>query len=207
MTVVRQTGTEVACSDRPGERSGDVDGCARQDEEPAPRCLIEIDLLVDDDAIGEFARAEVDVDVEHLVRMAADSLAAEPGLVAAACEASLRIAPDEVVRALNAAYRGQDKPTNVLSFPVANGPVGDPDSAHFLGDIVIAAGVLEREATDRSIPLAHHLQHLVIHGLLHLMGHDHERGPAEADRMEAIEIAALARLAVPNPYEEVLYGE
>jgi probable rRNA maturation factor len=93
---------------------------------------------------------------------------------------------------------GKDKPTNVLSFPAFEVEPG-ADLPPMLGDIVLAAETVAREAGLEEKPLEHHISHLVIHGLLHLMGHDHE-DEDEAEAMEALERATLARLAIPDPY-------
>ena len=122
-----------------------------------------------------------------------------------AVELSVRLTADEEVRALNAQWRGQDKPTNVLSFPLAEAE--DLDEADgdgpelMLGDIVLARGVCAREADDKAIPLPHHAAHLMVHGTLHLLGYDHHDDDAAAD-MEARETRALARLGIANPYED-----
>ncbi|KQW69096.1 rRNA maturation factor [Phenylobacterium sp. Root77] len=100
---------------------------------------------------------------------------------------------DESVRDLNARFRGKDYATNVLSFPAPQNPEGH------LGDIALAFGVCAREATEQGKPLAHHLQHLVAHGVLHLVGYDHEID-AEAEHMEGLERVILAGLGVPDPY-------
>jgi probable rRNA maturation factor len=102
-------------------------------------------------------------------------------------------------RRLNARYRGRDKPTNVLSFPVAELPAGPPGPARPLGDLVICPEVLRAEAREQHKSLRAHWAHLVVHGTLHLAGYDHER-PADANRMERREIAVLRRLGFPNPY-------
>lgn len=100
---------------------------------------------------------------------------------------------DTAVRDLNARFRDRDRPTNVLSFPA-------PDSARpHLGDVVLAFGVCAQEARDQSKTLADHLTHLVVHGVLHLAGRDHE-AEVEAQAMEAEERAILARLGVGDPY-------
>ena len=99
---------------------------------------------------------------------------------------------DHQMRDLNARFRGKDAPTNVLSFPAPSG--GDS-----LGDIALALGVCVREAAEQGKPLAHHLQHLTAHGVLHLLGYDHE-SDAEAEAMEAKERAILAGLGVADPY-------
>jgi probable rRNA maturation factor len=109
---------------------------------------------------------------------------------------AILLADDERVRALNAAFRGKDAPTNVLSFPAAESAA---ESDAPLGDIALAFGVCAREAAEQSKSLAHHLQHLTAHGVLHLLGYDHE-SDAEAEAMEAKERAVLAGLGVPDPY-------
>ena len=100
---------------------------------------------------------------------------------------------DEAVRDLNRQFRDQDKPTNVLSFPSRLNP-----EAH-LGDVALAFGVCAAEAQAQGKPLANHLQHLVAHGVLHLVGYDHETD-AEAEQMEGLERVILAGLGVPDPY-------
>ena len=100
---------------------------------------------------------------------------------------------DEVVHQLNARFRHKDRPTNVLSFPAAE------SAFPHLGDVVLAYGVCAAEADDQGKSLADHLTHLVVHGVLHLLGRDHE-DEAEAEAMEAEERAILASLAVSDPY-------
>jgi len=104
---------------------------------------------------------------------------------------------DATVRGLNARFRGQDRPTNVLSFPAAAMP--ETGGRAPLGDIVLAYGVCAAEARAQGKPLANHLTHLVVHGALHLLGRDHIV-EAEAEAMEAEERAVLARLGVADPY-------
>lgn len=120
------------------------------------------------------------------------------------CEAGLVLADDKTLRRLNKRYRGKDKATNVLSFPAWEGDdpaAGLPDGAPvLLGDLVVAAGVLAAEAADQGKPLADHFSHLVVHGILHLMGYDHERGEREAAEMENLERRVLAGLGIPDPY-------
>ena len=101
---------------------------------------------------------------------------------------------DETVRDLNARFRSKDKPTNVLSFPAAENPEGH------LGDIALAYGVCVREAAEQGKLLAHHLQHLVAHGVLHLLGYDH-MSDDEAEAMEGLERVVLAGLGAPDPYQ------
>ena len=92
----------------------------------------------------------------------------------------------------------EDKPTNVLSFPAFPVKIGQ-ELPPMLGDVVLAAETVAREAELEGKPLGHHITHLVVHGVLHLLGHDHEE-ETEAERMEALERAALATLAIPDPY-------
>ncbi|MER9657782.1 rRNA maturation RNase YbeY [Mesorhizobium sp. M0152] len=113
-------------------------------------------------------------------------------------ELSIVFSDDAHIRTLNAGWRGKDKPTNVLSFPAFPFPKGGP-LPPMLGDIVLAAETVAREAALEEKPLDNHISHLVIHGLLHLLGYDHETD-AEAEEMESVERAALARLAIPDPY-------
>jgi len=133
------------------------------------------------------------------VKKAVDAALIEDGAEAdAPSELGVVFTDDAHIQALNAEWRGKDKPTNVLSFPAFPLSPGDR-LPPMLGDIVLAAETVAREAELEGKPLDHHISHLVIHGLLHLLGHDHE-DEGEADRMEALERAALARLAIPDPY-------
>lgn len=103
---------------------------------------------------------------------------------------------DETVRDLNDRFRGKDRPTNVLSFPAADMPGANPQP---LGDIVLAYGVCATEAEEQSKTLRNHLTHLVVHGVLHLLGRDHEVD-VEAEAMEGEERVILASLGVSDPY-------
>ena len=122
--------------------------------------------------------------------------------------ASLLFTSDAEIQALNREWRSKDKPTNVLSFPMlsrtgllALGRVEESSAPpELLGDIALAYETCAREAAEKNIPLEHHAAHLIIHGLLHLAGHDHELSPADADAMEAQEIKALALMGIGNPY-------
>jgi probable rRNA maturation factor len=107
---------------------------------------------------------------------------------------SILLADDAVLQALNRQFRGIDKPTDVLSFEA------DAALRPLLGDIALAYGVASRDAAFASRALENHLMHLIIHAYLHLTGHDHEAAD-DADRMEALEIKALASLGLPNPYQ------
>ena len=113
-------------------------------------------------------------------------------------ELSLLFTDDASIRQLNAEWRGKDKATNVLSFPAFPDTAGDA-LPPMLGDIVIARETVEREAAEEGKPLENHLIHLIVHGFLHLTGHDHEVDE-EAEEMEAAERRILAALAIPDPY-------
>lgn len=112
-------------------------------------------------------------------------------------ELTVRLVDEAEMQALNQRYRGQDKPTNVLSFPAE---LPDELDLPLLGDLVICAPVVAREAANQGKPARAHWAHLVVHGILHLRGHDHVEDD-EAEHMEAEEIRILAGLDYPNPYE------
>lgn len=133
-------------------------------------------------------------DARALIEAACAEVATEPGLKLEAASVTVVLSDDASVKHLNAQYRGKPKPTNVLSFP--SGPGGE--QGH-LGDIVLAEETVQREAESEDISAEHHFQHLVVHGILHLIGYDHET-EADAERMEALEIKVLARLGIANPY-------
>lgn len=111
-------------------------------------------------------------------------------------ELSVRLVDADEGRALNRDYRDKDYATNVLSFP-AELPPGVP--LPILGDLVLCAPVIAREAEEQGKPLKHHYAHMLVHGVLHLLGHDH-MDEAEAEAMEAIEREVLAGLDIPDPY-------
>ena len=118
--------------------------------------------------------------------------------------ASILFADDAEVHALNREWRGKDKPTNVLSFPMleradllALDPAGPPE---LLGDIALALETGAREAEEKNLTLEQHATHLIVHGMLHLAGHDHEISPEDARIMEQLEIKALALLGIADPY-------
>ena len=147
---------------------------------------------------------------DRLVRRAAEAAVAESAFPQLATgrrpiEISVLLTGDDKVRELNAEYRQKDKPTNVLSFPMADpSDLRDANVAGaelLLGDIILARGVCEGEAADKGVSLEDHATHLVVHGTLHLLGYDHLGGDEAAD-MEAREVRALARLGIANPYEE-----
>jgi len=121
------------------------------------------------------------------------------GRRAAGREMGVRVVGPAESRRLNSRYRGKDQPTNVLSFPVAPLPGTPACLARPLGDLVICPQVLRTEAREQRKTLRAHWAHLVVHGVLHLIGYDHER-EAEASRMEQREISVLRRLGFANPY-------
>jgi probable rRNA maturation factor len=147
---------------------------------------------------------------EALMRRAAEAAIAQsafPHLASTprSVELSVRLTGDEQVRALNAKWRDKDKPTNVLSFPLAEPEELASTQADgpelMLGDIVLARGVCSREAEEKAIPVEQHAAHLVVHGTLHLLGYDHHDDAQAAD-MEAREVRALATLGIADPYAE-----
>jgi probable rRNA maturation factor len=126
---------------------------------------------------------------------------------AANIEVGVRLTDNAEVQSLNRQYRGKDKPTNVLSFPLVAPDMIDSlantdDGEVLLGDIVLAAETCAAEAALKGWPLAAHAQHLIVHGLLHLLGFDHEQGDAAAAHMEALETTACAALGLGDPYAE-----
>ena len=134
-----------------------------------------------------------------LARRAVDAVLAETGQAAPReAELSLLFTDDAHVRALNRDWRDKDRPTNVLSFPAFPLAPGDP-LPPMLGDVALAFETVRVEAELDGKPFDHHLSHLIVHGVLHLLGHDHEED-GEAEAMEALERAILARLAIPDPY-------
>jgi probable rRNA maturation factor len=123
----------------------------------------------------------------------------------ATVEVSIRLTDDAEVHTLNRQYRHKDKPTNVLSFPMVQpdllGSLGNTDDGEILlGDIVLAAETCAREAAEKQWSVPAYAQHLIVHGLLHLLGYDHELGETQANAMEALESSACAALGLPEPY-------
>ena len=157
----------------------------------------------------------LETEIEHWPEGDWDALAARAAQAAAQVEsalanerleASVLFTSDEEVHTLNREWRGRDKPTNVLSFPMlerddllalpADGP------PELLGDIALAHATCAREAGEKGVPLADHAAHLIVHGLLHLAGHDHVDSDAQAEAMEALEVKALAILGIADPYAD-----
>ncbi|HYE49658.1 MAG TPA: rRNA maturation RNase YbeY [Azospirillaceae bacterium] len=146
-------------------------------------------------------------DAEPLVLRAAHAaLARAEGVPRGPAELSVVLADDETVRALNSQYRGKDKPTNVLSFPlheeedeVLESLAPGAPLPILLGDVILAHGTVVRESSEQGKPLGDHLTHLVVHGVFHLLGYDHIADD-EAERMERLETETLAGLGIPDPY-------
>ena len=147
-----------------------------------------------------------EIDWEALAnRAAAAAAGVAPELAHDNLIVSLVLASDREVHDLNRQWRAKDKPTNVLSFPMLSREevlhaAADEGAPGMLGDLILALGVCTREAADKGIPVADHVAHLIVHGLLHLAGHDHETGEADATAMEALETKALALMGLPDPY-------
>jgi len=160
--------------------------------------MLEIDIESDEEW-------DSSTDWSLLVRRAAESALAESAFPQLAqgprpVEISVRLTGDEEVRALNAQWRGKDKPTNVLSFPAPDQP--GAEGPRHLGDIALAYETLVRESEEESKALADHFAHLIVHGILHLLGYDHE-DEEEAEDMEALEVKALATLGIADPYRDM----
>lgn len=167
-----------------------------------------LEIAIEADPEWDSSTGQETADWTGLARAAAHAAIAESAFAqlaasARAVELSVRLAGDDEVRALNAEWRGKDKATNVLSFPMA-----EPDALRtaagdgpelMLGDIILAHGVCAREAEEKDITIERHASHLVVHGTLHLLGYDHMDDDAAAD-MEAREVRALARLGIADPY-------
>ena len=156
--------------------------------------MITLDIMIE---AGDWSRLE---DAEVLAQKAAEAALAVTYEADQEFEASVMLTDDAQIRELNRTWRDKDKPTNVLSFPAPEQP-GLSGPRH-LGDIALAYETLVRESEEESKELAHHFAHLIIHGVLHLLGYDHEV-EAEADIMEGLEVKALATLGIADPYRDM----
>ena len=188
---------------------------------------VELDIGLDWGSSG-FGQSEVEKAVDAAVKVAGlPGLADHPSPI----EVNIKLSDNDEVQALNREWRDKDKPTNVLSFPMLddlelealrvpepaiaiqnlqgeaakwtlNRVQGDALEMELLiGDIILAHGICEAEAAEKGIPLTHHATHLVIHGMLHLLGHDH-LDDDDAEAMEALEVKALASMGLHNPYTD-----
>lgn len=148
------------------------------------------------------------IDWEALAARAAHAAAqVAPELAHANLLVSVVLGDDAEVQTLNKQWRAKDKPTNVLSFPMLSREEvlhAALDEAHegMLGDLILAHGICTREAADKGIAVPDHAAHLIVHGLLHLAGHDHDSGEAAAQGMEALETKALALMGIADPYRD-----
>jgi probable rRNA maturation factor len=160
------------------------------------RAACRVVVIVDPATAAAWKRAvpEAEAQVRRAARAALQGMKPRRGR----SEIAVRLSGDRDVRRLNRSFRGKDKPTNVLSFPSGDAvlPRGAP---RMLGDIVIAYGTVAREAAAQGKSVRDHLLHLVVHGVLHLLGHDHQRAAA-AQRMEKLETVLLARFGIADPY-------
>lgn len=147
-----------------------------------------------------------DVDWEALANRAAEATAKiVPEIAHENLLVSLVMADDEEVQALNKQWRAKDKPTNVLSFPMLSRDevlvaAANRNAPGMLGDMILAHGVCVQEAAEKGVSVETHATHLVVHGLLHLAGYDHELGDAEAEEMENLERKSLALMGIADPY-------
>ncbi|MBL4805327.1 MAG: rRNA maturation RNase YbeY [Alphaproteobacteria bacterium] len=131
-------------------------------------------------------------DIESVIENSAQAALKAMDIEDEDTELSLVLSDDEFIQGLNKQWRGKDKPTNVLSFP--------QDEPQLLGDVILAFETIHREAEAQEKTFENHVSHLIVHGILHLLGHDHENDE-EAEVMESLEIEILRALGVKNPYE------
>ena len=163
-----------------------------------------LDIAIDSDAEWDSSNDWAELARSAAVAAIAESAFPQLGSGNRTVELSVKLTSDAEVHALNSEWRGKDKPTNVLSFPMAEPNElevsGDAGPELMLGDVILARGVCAAEAADKGIPLESHAAHLMVHGTLHLLGYDHMDDDSAAD-MEARETRALARLGIADPYE------
>ena len=134
-------------------------------------------------------------EIGQWVKCAVSAAAAESD-----AEVSVRIVDEDEMQKLNREYRDQDKPTNVLSFPTGDADGMPPGVTPPLGDIVVCASVVAREAEEQGKTLSDHWSHMLVHGVLHLLGHDHLT-ESEGDAMESLEREILAGLGIADPFQ------
>lgn len=151
---------------------------------------------VDIEVVSESTQVPAPADIERWISAALDSAFAEDE--SSEAEISVYIVDEAESQTLNYQYRQQEKPTNVLSFPA---DIPEELGIPLLGDLVICAPVVEREAVEQGKTLAAHWAHMLVHGTLHLLGYDHIED-AEAEEMEALETKILDGLGFPAPYAE-----
>lgn len=157
---------------------------------------LDIDISLEDEKWHEALP-----DLEKLAQLVCHKTLEFAGYQKPTIEISLVFGNDEFIQNLNRDYRERDKPTNVLSFPQYEPDQLSKDEDYLiLGDIILAYETIAREADEQEKPLRHHTAHLIAHGLLHLLGYDHEND-ADAEKMEALEIRILKTLGIKNPYD------
>lgn len=152
-----------------------------------PEAAAGVEVVIEDEGWSR-RLADAPARIETWVRAALSAVSGEPG-----GEVVVLLTSDGAMQALNRDLRGRDRPTNVLSFPAHE------SAAPHLGDIALGLGTCEREALEQGKSLEAHVAHLVVHGTLHLLGHDHQN-EAEAEAMEALERTILAGVGVADPY-------
>lgn len=160
------------------------------DDDPGPS----LNILIEDEQWTSLEDAETVVARAHEAATAHET-------ALGGREVTVLLSSDKAIAALNSAFRGKDKPTNVLSFPFA-APYSGEHGARPLGDIIIAYETVIREAKEENKTPLDHLAHLTAHGLLHLAGYDHENDE-DAGRMEAMERTILAAIGISDPYHRV----
>lgn len=165
-----------------------------------------LDVILDSSAAWEAQGANWPELAERAARAAIAETPHGPLLTSPArFELSVKLSDDAEVRGLNAAYRGKDKPTNVLSFPMLQPDFMEStaladDGEILLGDVILAWETCLAEAGEKGVGVVDHATHLIVHGTLHLLGYDHETGEEDAHRMERMETHALASLGIADPY-------
>lgn len=160
----------------------------------------QIDISIQDPAWHELQ------DIENIVHIAAEITLTTAIMPKEAFERDLEVsivlANDDLLHVLNREYRGQDKPTNVLTFATLDAEEPPSESVLNLGDVLLSFQTVERECQEQGKFRTDHIRHLVIHGILHLLGYDH-KDEDEATDMETLEIRILERLGVQNPYVDM----
>jgi probable rRNA maturation factor len=155
--------------------------------------VITLDLTVE---AGEWEKLG---DIEALAQRAVDAAIAAVPATEGELAVAVLLTDDAAMREINKDWRDQDKPTNVLSFPAVAHP-GMPGPRH-IGDVVLAWETTQREALDESKSIEAHASHLIVHGVLHCLGYDHE-SDEQAEEMEALEVSALKGIGYKDPYSE-----
>lgn len=147
------------------------------------------DISIHDDAWLNLA------ELPERTRRAIEATLAEVNLAEATV--SISFVSDSTIAALNRQWRGKAKPTNVLSFPAVDSVGASP---RFLGDVILASNIIRQEAAEQNKSWIDHTTHLIIHGIMHLIGHDHENDE-DAAKMEALEVRIMVQLGLANPYD------